>query len=327
MKILLSLLLLFSIGNVQAEYRKLIVSNYTIVSDEFANDLPKGIVRIKGRVVDDAGVGLNEGAIYSMDETFVAKCDSLGNYEFYIHEIDTALFFHAIGYEEILVAGYDFKAGHTVTIDFFAKKESPKPENDIYSFKPVIYLYSEEKVSASVSFNYKGELTFTYPKYQEGWDIIVDQNIITDIESARSYPYLFWEGEMEDLSYIQNGEVFNGFLVQTDSVISFLENQLTNMGFNDRERTDFITFWSPRMTASEFNLIQFLVDDDYSENIATISIYPEPNYMKRVYLLFTALEEEPTFEITPQVFVPLKRDGFTVLEWGGSEINSPQIQL
>ena len=38
-----------------------------------------------------------------------------------------------------------------------------------YDAKPVIYLYPEEETSATVRLDYDGELTTTYPAYENGW--------------------------------------------------------------------------------------------------------------------------------------------------------------
>ena len=37
--------------------------------------------------------------------------------------------------------------------------------------KPVIYLYPEEQTEVSVKLDYDGELTVTYPAYEDGWNV------------------------------------------------------------------------------------------------------------------------------------------------------------
>ena len=322
MRLLIVLVLVVVAFNSSAKSEIRSAPMYIVVSDEAVTNVEDGFCRVKGNV-KCSGVPFVNGMIANYGITIKTRTDSFGNYEFLIPESTNIIFFYAPGQTEIVINPYDFKSGHEVVINF---NTWDNIENTIVD-KPVIYMYSSKVLDVAIEFDFQGELKFTYPKYYNGWNVCVDQNKIVDYETGRGYPYLFWEGEMEDLAYVQNGEVFEGFLIQTDSVISFLEDQLTNMGFNDRERTDFITFWSPRMIRSEFNLVQFLVDEDYADNIATISICPEPDHMKRVYLLFTPLDKEPEFTIVSQAFDTLERDGFTVLEWGGSEIKLNQIQL
>ena len=38
--------------------------------------------------------------------------------------------------------------------------------------KPVIYLYPESKTDVTVKLDYAGELTCTYPEYQDGWKAV-----------------------------------------------------------------------------------------------------------------------------------------------------------
>ena len=40
--------------------------------------------------------------------------------------------------------------------------------------KPVIYLYPEQKTAVSVSLDYAGTLTATYPAYENGWHITAE---------------------------------------------------------------------------------------------------------------------------------------------------------
>lgn len=44
-------------------------------------------------------------------------------------------------------------------------------DEDEYDAKPVIYLYPESKTDVAVKLAYAGELTCTYPAYQDGWNV------------------------------------------------------------------------------------------------------------------------------------------------------------
>ena len=188
------------------------------------------------------------------------------------------------------------------------------------SFKPVVYLYSTTTLNVSLALDYLGELTFTYPEYKEGWNVTVDAGGVHD--SKRTYPYLFWEGEIDHLTYEKNENELAGQLVATDTLVEFLERQLDDIGLNRTEQTDFITFWTPKMAVDEYVFVQFLVDDLYTSNIAELTVSPEPESLKRVYLLYTTYQDVPNIDFTPQQFEPFERKGFTLLEWGGSELKT-----
>lgn len=187
----------------------------------------------------------------------------------------------------------------------------------IISYKPVIYTYSDKNAEISLTLNPIGEFTFTYPEYNEKWSgtAHADGSFTTN---DKTYPYLFWEGESNHLARLQ--DFSEGFLVKKDEVIAFLEEQLTQIGFNDRERTDFITFWGPRMTQSEQGFVRFLVNEDYAEQVAALNISPKPDHIYRLYLLWTPLDETPSITPKPQKLPALQRGGLTIVEWGGSEV-------
>ena len=61
--------------------------------------------------------------------------------------------------------------------------------------KPVIYLYPEQKTAVSVSLDYAGTLTATYPAYENGWHVTAEPDGTLYDEAGNEYSYLFWEGE------------------------------------------------------------------------------------------------------------------------------------
>ena len=63
------------------------------------------------------------------------------------------------------------------------------------SAKPVIYLYPEQETTVSVSLDYAGTLTATYPAYEDGWTVTAEPDGTLYDENGDEYSYLFWEGE------------------------------------------------------------------------------------------------------------------------------------
>ena len=70
------------------------------------------------------------------------------------------------------------------------------------------------------------------------------------------------------------------------------------------------------MERNEYNLISFQ-SDKYTDT-AKLKITPEPDSMLRVFMTYTSLED--AVDIEPQELSTFERSGFTVVEWGGSEI-------
>lgn len=185
---------------------------------------------------------------------------------------------------------------------------------EIQLLKPVIYLYSDQELNVSLDLKVNGELTFTYPEYNNGWQVQLDSSGIT--HQGKSYPYLFWEGE-KSIPRITT----EGFCVEGKDIVDFLEKKLTEMNFNATEKTDFITFWAPRMQESKFLNIHFVTDEDY-ENIASLDISPKPDNLLRIFMVFEKSDAEKI--LIPQVLPYIERNGFSLLEWGGGEITNNQ---
>ncbi|MES2555539.1 MAG: hypothetical protein V4604_05270 [Bacteroidota bacterium] len=186
----------------------------------------------------------------------------------------------------------------------------------IISYKPVLYFYSPKDLSVNIKLTPNGTFTYTYPAYENGWKGTVEANGGITI-NKKHYPYLFWEGKTNGVNALVDYN--EGFVVSQENVTAFLEEKLTEMGLNDQERTDFITFWGPRMVGSEKNHVQFLFNEAYND-IATLAVTPKPDHVFRLYLLWTPLPESVNLNPVPQKMIQVKRDGFSVVEWGGSEL-------
>ncbi len=97
-----------------------------------------------------------------------------------------------------------------------------------------------------------------------------------------------------------------------------LHDELTKLGLNDKERDDFITFWLPKLSENEYCLISFDLEE-YTD-MTKVSIEPSPDSMIRVYMTYKGLSSPVIIEEPEEITTP-KREGFTVVEWGGSEID------
>ena len=88
------------------------------------------------------------------------------------------------------------------------------------------------------------------------------------------------------------------------------------MGLNEQEMNEFIVYWLPLMEHNAYNLISFQ-SDAYTDT-AKLNITPTPDSMLRIFMTYVPLED--AVDIEPQQLETFERNGFTVVERGGSKI-------
>ena len=177
--------------------------------------------------------------------------------------------------------------------------------------KPVIYLYPEQETTVSVSLDYAGTLTATYPAYENGWTVTAEPDGTLYDENGNEYSYLFGEGE-NNTDY----DFSTGFCVAGADTADFLREKLAEIGLTPREYNEFIVYWLPKIQDNPYNLISFQ-SERYTDT-AKLDIDPTPDSVLRVFMAWKPLSRPKTIE--PQAFTPFARDGFTVVEWGGCEV-------
>ena len=107
-----------------------------------------------------------------------------------------------------------------------------------------------------------------------------------------------------------------GFCVKGEDTAKFLETALAELGLTRREANEFIVYWLPLMEANEYNVISF--QGANYEEFAKLNVEPVPDTIIRVYMAWYGTDEE--IDIEPQELTAPERNGFTVIEWGGSEV-------
>ena len=220
-------------------------------------------------------------------------------------------FFYDLNFREIETDSIEIKAGQITIISLhFKNQHEMRPVK-----KPVIYLYPETDTELSVQLNTKGDLTFSYPEYSKGWNGTAHPDGSIDIR-GNQYPYLFWESEQVFNTFDQK---LGGFVLTKATVVGSLENYLSELGFNDKEKTDFITFWAPQLQQHQEVMIQFILNEACNE-FASLNIEPKPLHLNRVYMVWASTDNLKPQIHKPQVLKKLNRDGFDVIEWGGIEL-------
>jgi len=123
------------------------------------------------------------------------------------------------------------------------------------------------------------------------------------------YNYLFYETEQIPQFVTQEG-----WIVHKDSLEFFFQSNLKKSGFNNFEIEDFISFWIPKMTSSEF----YAIYPQYNEQVDQLiklnfSIIPDT-----IIRLFYFVEECNSNDIQlKEPEIPnYNNKGFIVREWG-----------
>ena len=184
-------------------------------------------------------------------------------------------------------------------------------QEEVCDEKPVIYLYPEKEMEVKVQLDYDGKLVCTYPEYDNGWNVVAQPDGTLCDYSGKTYSYLFWEGNTH-ATY----DFSKGFVVKGSETAEFLEEKLSEIGLNPKETNEFIVYWLPRMQENKYNLITFQTKA-YTD-VAKLHITPEPDSILRVFMAYKELEEP--IEIEKPAIAPFERKGFTVVEWGGTEV-------
>ena len=160
----------------------------------------------------------------------------------------------------------------------------------------------------------KHKFTTIYPKFNKEnntWNVHSKPNgdIHLNNKNDKTYPYLYWEAD----SYITE-DMNEGFIINEENAESFLEEKIKILGLNDKESTDFITYWLPVLLKNKLSLCSFQSKKYFNEK--KLIVTPKPDTMIRIFLCIKKIEA--SISIKEQKLEKNKRKGFTVIEWGGS---------
>lgn len=181
--------------------------------------------------------------------------------------------------------------------------------NSTISKKPVLYLYPTENTNITVKFEHPEYLTTTYPKYINSWNVSADTNGNLHDENGKYYYALYWE-EKNNIK----PDFKEGFYVEKDDAIEFLEEKLSIIGLNDRERNEFIMYWLPILESNKKSLVYFELTES-KEKYNKLIINPKPDSLLRITMHVKKVNRK--INVKEQELPTFNRVGFVAVEWGG----------
>lgn len=176
--------------------------------------------------------------------------------------------------------------------------------------KPILYLYPEKEKDVTVKFSNPEILETTYPKFNGKWEVKAKSNGDLYDKSGKYYYALYW-----DEKKVHSVDFSEGFYVDKDDAIDFLEKKLSYIGLNDKERNEFIMYWLPVMEKNGKNLVYFELTDE-RESYNKLLISPKPDSMLRLVIHIKKVDKK--VNIPKQSLSKFRRVGFTAVEWGGT---------
>lgn len=317
MKQLISLAFIGLFGTAHAEESKELYLSYYLKSETFDSSLEdqQSKFTFEFTTID----GSSNKMIYSID-----GIEMKSNLNGYSMEVLTTpgkhifQFYYSENYYEVYTDSLEIKNQHHAV---YAVQMISAGTVIITADKPVIYLYPQKETEVELSLNIQGKPTFYYPAYENGWKFSASPN--GDLTfGTNTYNYLFWEAAINRQFSPQ--ELKTGFNVKKEDVISFLEEKLALAGFNSKEKADFITYWGPRLAANELNFVRFEFNEA-CDRYAEISMNPQPTEVYRIYMTWMPISE--ALDVKDQEIERFSRNGFSVLEWGGSEISPSNLSV
>lgn len=205
-------------------------------------------------------------------------------------------------------------------------------------YKPAIYLYPSQPTKVNITLDKTIVIQTNIPKYHNGWNVlaypngkIVDlQSQFTDcdkLESSRfgfeyakdacknnNYPYIFWEGEQITKLLPKKND---GWVVAKSEINKFLNEKTDEIGFNKNEKSEFIRYWSYALNNKKSNyFFIYFIQNSEVDKYAPIYVKPQPDSTNRILMIVRPIEKP--IKCKKQKLETFKRDGFTLVEWGGS---------
>ncbi len=200
--------------------------------------------------------------------------------------------------------------------------------------KPLVYVYDENIASNAlrVEFPQGGYFTKIIPDFTYGttWNFGANTqgNILTQ---NGNFDYLYYSARVPNYEYNKKGWQLYG-----SEVVPFFEEKLDYIGFNAKEKSDFIEYWKDQFVADQLYFVSFKFDEKLDEYV-TLNFERKPTAQIRVLLEAFPLSERQKksqflwsnigAKYDKTLLKQFVRSGkFDVLEWGGVLQKTPKSQ-
>ncbi len=317
MRIVFTLFMLSSITCFAGDQkeRKSDMQYYQVTETKTNARLPKGQAHVEFTFKEHSGLCLRDQVQcqHNNKKVYTPKIDTNGVSSHTIKPGKYTFTFWTSFCDTLKTDEIEIKSQQAVSILVHLHSKNIMIESD----KPVIYLYPSVNTNISLELNYNGKISFSYPALiKNQWTVNASPDGTLEA-NGKQYSYLFWDGKMNN--NVLKPDVKQGSVVESTKLIEFFETSLSQIGLNSKEAADFITYWVPRMMRNEKNFVQFMLTDAY-DDIATLNVMPKPDQQLRIYMIWSNIEDQNAITPTTQSFPEFKRQGFTLVEWGGSEV-------
>ena len=180
--------------------------------------------------------------------------------------------------------------------------------------KPIVYLYPTKTMAVNVQLSNPERITVDYPDYNNGWTVTANPDGSLVTSSGKKLYALYYESQ--NIKKYDDG-FEDGFVVAKNEVEEFLDEKLTILGLNYKEREEFITYWANVLEEKPYVFIRFQNREEIERNMG-LSISPKPDTLIRIMMEYKPLNKKT--KVNEQKLQKVDRKGFTAVEWGGTEI-------
>jgi len=160
------------------------------------------------------------------------------------------------------------------------------------------------QITVKLNFKAPGVVIYSEPHYTDSWSIWVQPGGKIDGQ----YDYLFYEAQMA--AGLQTEE---GWCITQEDLGPWFDENLYELGFNTRERSDFIEYWMPSLPEADFYLV-YPQNKSGLDGIIALDITPTPDSVLRYWFYIEIRDNLVEIAVPPlDSFI---RQGFVVVEWG-----------
>lgn len=183
--------------------------------------------------------------------------------------------------------------------------------------KPAIYLYPQKPTEINVKLKLDGNMTVSNPEYDvnNGWNVSASpdgqlESRIMNQESWNKFPYLYYEANLNNVPIPKEG-----WVVEQSKLKMQISKIMSDIGFNEKETGDFLSYWLPRLNEKPYYFITLLPETTINTK-EQLTFSQNPDTLIRTRFAFEGLDL-PLF-VTPINYTRHQRTGFTVTDWGGT---------